>query len=355
VGSTTYTFSGVTGFTGAGSGNTAFFAGGTGGYTFSGQASNNTLDLSASNSGVSVSLPAGTVSGLSGGDDQFSGITHFVGSGAGGNSFLAGSTDNQTFTGPGNGNTFTAGSGSDSFSSPGVGNTLDFSSVVTSSGSVLRVNLSGSDLPGAANDTAAVGTTTYRFSGIQTFAGATTGHTTFDAPGTSDGYTFHFHGSGDSLDLGELPAGAVVSVPAGTVSFGAHQDSFSGMTGFAGSLTGDTSFVAGASGGYGFTGFGLGNVLDLSAVGAGVSVSVPAGTVSGLGSGGDDSFFGIANFVGSSSGAMMVVAGSSGLAFHGQGMGNALDFSQVTTSSLTPLCINVSGVPVSTASCGTVA
>ena len=372
VGSTTYTFSGVTSFTGASSGNTSFFAGETGGYTFTGQASNNTVDLSAAGSGVSVSVPAGKVSGLSGGDDQFSGIAHFVGAGAGGNSFLAGSTDNQTFTGPGNGNsftggsgsndtfassgnsnTFTAGSGSATFTSTGSNNTLDFSPVVTTSGSPLLVNLSGNPFGGLADDQAGVGTTTYTFSGINNFTGASSGHTRFLAG--SSALNVQGQGSGNTLDFSQASGlGLVVNVSGATVSgqatdtarLGTTTDGFSGVSGFAGLSGGNSVFLAGATGGYTFTGFGTGNVLDLSESGTGVTVSVPDGTVTGLASGGDDTFAGITNFTGSSVGGTTLVAGSSGLSFHGQGSGNALDFSRVTTSSSAPLLVNVSGAPV---------
>ncbi|HEY3462585.1 MAG TPA: hypothetical protein VGK68_06690, partial [Gaiellaceae bacterium] len=199
------------------------------------------------------------------------------------------------------------------------------------------------------------------------------GYPTVEVTGTLLSTTFSASDSGltfvgeagitNTLDFFQASgSGLVVNVSGVTVNgqatdtarLGATTDSFSGITSFAGLSVGNSVFLAGGTGGYTFTAFGSGNVLDLSEAGTGATVSVPAGTVSGLTSG-DDQFSGISTFFGSSSGGTTLISGSSGLAFHGQGMGNALDFSQVTTSSLTPLCINVSGVPVSTASCGTVA
>ena len=370
-----YSFSDVSSFAGSSDGNTTFLAGGGGGYTFGGGGTGNTLDLSAAGSGGSVSVPAGTVSGLtSGGDDHFSGITTFAGSSAGGTTFTAGSADGETFDDPGNGNTFTGGSGTATFNGPGNGNTfvagsgsatfnggtghgntLQFSPVVTSSGAPLRVNLSGGTVGGVGNDSAGVGSTTYEFAGITTFDGADDGYTTFDAPGTSGGYTFNGGGPNNTLDLSASSSATFVSVPAETVQVGAQQDSFSGITDFVGAVSGSTTFAAGGSGGYTFSGLGSGNALDLSAAPTGVSLSAAAGTVTGLTGGGSDEFSNVTHFVGSSLGGTTVAAGSSGFSFQGQAMGNALDFSQVATSPAAPLWVNVSGHPVGSGLYGTVA
>ncbi len=334
-----------------------FLAGGAGGYTFTGQGSNDTLDLTAAGSGTSVSVPAGTVSGLtSGGDDHFSGITTFDGSSLGGTTFTASSANNETFSGPGNGNTFVAGSGNATFNGgPGSGNTLDFSPLVASSGHRLLINSSGITVDSVATNHAALGSV-YTFSGISTFTGAGDGFTTFFASAAGGVHTFNGNGSGNTLDFSASSSATVVSVPLQTVQVGTQQDSFSGITGFVGAGAGDTAFMAGGGGGYTFSASGAGNTLDLSAAGTGVSVSVPDGTVTGLnGGGGSDQFSGIGSFVGSASGHTTLVAGSSSLSFTGQGAGNELDFSQVATSPAAPLVVNVSGGPASVSPYGAVA
>jgi hypothetical protein len=112
-----------------------------------------------------------------------------------------------------------------------------------------------------------------------------------------------------------------------------------------GSSAGNNTFVTGNSIGFGFTGQGSGNTLDLTDAGSPVTASVPSGTIS-LGSGADE-FSGISNFIGSSSGGTTVVAGSNGgLSLEGQGIANTLSFSHVTTSQLHPLEVNVSGATV---------
>ena len=122
---------------------------------------------------------------------------------AGSNTFTAGSVSNETFTGPGNGNTFVAGSGSDTFNgASGFGNTLDFSSVVTSSGSGLSVNLSGNTVAGVATDHAAIGSVGYAFSGITSFTGASDGYTTFVAGPSA--LAFNGQGPANELDFSQF-------------------------------------------------------------------------------------------------------------------------------------------------------
>jgi hypothetical protein len=145
-----------------------------------------------------------------------------------------------------------------------------------------------------------------------------------------------------------------VSVPGGTVNWAGDQDSFSGVATIVGAASGDTSFLAGANGGYGFSGSGVGNSLDLSAAPAALSVSVPLGAVAGFTSGGNDTFSGIASFVGSSSGTTTLAPGPASLSFTGQGSGNALDLSGLTASPSAPLVLNVSGTPRTAAAYGVV-
>ncbi len=313
-------FSGVSAFTGSSAGSATFAAGSAGGYTFTGSGSGNTLDLSAATAGVDVSVPAGTVTGLTGGSDSFSGITTFDGSGAGGN-------------------TFAAGPGSETFRDTGTagGDTVDFSQV----SSALAVNVSGTTQGGVLNDTATAGPATYAFSlGAHPSFTGSPGATTFYA-GSAGGYGFTGKGTSTTLDLSAAPSGVDVSVPAGTVTgLTGGSDSISGITTFDGSPGGSTTFTGGSAGGYTFTGNGAGNTLDLSAAAAGVDVSVPAGTVTGL-TGGSDSFSGITTFDGSGAGGNTFAAGPGSETFRDTGTagGDTVDFSQVSSA----LAVNVSG------------
>ena len=336
--------------TGSSDGSTNFVAGSTGGFSFTGQGVRDTLDLSTATAGVTVTVPDGTVSGLSsGGDDSFSGIAAFVGSFAGGNTFTAGSAGGYTFTGegPGNtldlsaatggvvfsmpagtvtapggtdsfsdiatvagsaagGNTFVAGPGSETFRDTGTAgrDTVDFAQVSSDASAPLTVNVSGGSDQGIPDDTAIAGSSSYIFdSPLPLTLVASPGDTVFDAGGTG-GYTFTGQGTGTTLDLSAAPGGLTISVPAGTVAgLTSGQDTFSGIATFLGSSSGSTDFVAGPAGGYDFQGNGSGNTLDLSAVPSGATVTengdsttspgVVSGLNSGLGGATSDTFSGI--------------------------------------------------------------
>ncbi len=265
----TDTFSGIASFTGSSSGNTTFAAGPTGGYSFTGQGTGNSLNLSAANSGITVSAASGTVSGLSSGTDTFSGIASFTGSSSGNT-------------------TLVAGPGSETFGDPGTSghDTIDFSGLSSSSSTPLSINLSGVTESGVFNDTATLGPDTYTFTGVgslpTTFVGSSSGATTVYAGGTG-GYSFTGQGTGNSLNLSAANSGITVSAATGTVSgLSSGTDTFSGIASFTGSSTGDTTFAAGPTGGYSFTGQGTGNSLNLSAAPSGTTISVVTGTMSGL-------------------------------------------------------------------------
>jgi hypothetical protein len=118
-----------------------------------------------------VSVPAGSVTGLSGGgSDSFSGISAFKGSAAGSTDFAAG---------PGNG----------SFTGQGSGNELDFSAVPAGSSAPLVVNAGPVPVNGTDSGTATVGSTTYVFAGIQNFTGSSSGYTEFEV-GSVGGLAF---------------------------------------------------------------------------------------------------------------------------------------------------------------------
>src|SRR5580658_10734269 len=82
--------------------NETFVADTSGGETFTGTGTGNTLELSASTSLLTIDVPAGTLTGLSGSDttDTFSDIQTFDGNpGSGGTTFFAGSIGGYTFVG----------------------------------------------------------------------------------------------------------------------------------------------------------------------------------------------------------------------------------------------------------------
>jgi hypothetical protein len=255
-------FSGISVF--SSSGNATYVPGTAGGDTFHG-AAGDVLDLGASGSGDSVSVPSGTIT-LPSGTDQFSGIMQFLGSTSGSTTVVAGSS-NLDFTGRGP-----------------DGNELDLSHV--SGGGTMWVNASSSPYtipagyagagttvgPGTAIDPA-VDT----FTGVSVFAGSAFAGTHFIA-GSSSGYTFSgssLQAANNWLDLLLAGPGASVSIPTGKVSFGAGTDTISGIKNFVGSAQGGTTFVpATDSGSYTFLGLGVGNVLDLSAAPSGTTVTV---------------------------------------------------------------------------------
>ncbi len=156
----------------------------------------------------------------------------------------------------------------------GVANVLGLSQVSTSSSVPLSVNVSGGPYSGGqANDTAVAGSAVYSFSGVSSFVGSGSGNTTF-AAGTAGGYTFSGSGSGNVLDVGAAGSGVPVSVPNGTVSVGGGSDVFSGIQTFDGPAAGGATFTAGPAGGYTFNGDGSGNTFDLSSAPAGTEVIV---------------------------------------------------------------------------------
>ena len=269
----TITSTGVGTFVGSAGGGNSFAAGADGGYTFeaSGGSPGNTLDLSGAPSGTTADAGGGSVHGLSSGiggatSDSFSSITTFVGSASGNTTFKAAAGGGYTFNGQGS------------------GNTLDLSAAPSGA----SIDIGGGSVHGLSSGIG--GATSDSFSGITTFVGSASGNTTFKAA-AGGGYTFNGQGSGNTLDLSAAPAGASIDVVGGSVHAlssgigGATSDSFSSMTTFVGSASGNTTFKAAAGGGYTFNGQGLGNTLDLSAAPSGASVNLAANMVQGLSSG----------------------------------------------------------------------
>jgi Domain of unknown function DUF11/Bacterial Ig-like domain (group 3)/Putative Ig domain len=279
-------FGGILAFTGSSAGSTDFAAGPGGGYTFTGQGSGNTLDLSAAPSGVDVSVPAGTVSGLtSGGNDTFTGFSAFTGSSAGSTDFAAG---------PGGGYAFTG---------QGTGNALDLSAAP--SGVDVSLPAGPVILPGGASDA---------FSGITAFTGSSAGSTDFVATGTGTLVSLTGQGTSNTLDLAALSASAgtplvVNAEPSsgpGAVSSGSSQlVTFTGIQNLTGATSGATEFVTGSVGGLDFTGKGAGNTLSFGDVtmAAGVQVSLnpdAQGQETADPGSGTDTFTGLGTIIGSS-------------------------------------------------------
>ncbi len=313
VGSTTYTFStgasNFSSFTGAGSGSTTFLVGSSQD-SFKGEGSGNSLDFSSASSPMTIDTSSGqaTVATVT---DTFSGISSFVGSSSGSTQFVAAA-------------------GGASFTGQGSNNSLSLAPATASS----TVDVGAG--------TATIGTGTDTFVDVQSFVGASAGSTTF-RPDASTGYAFQGHGTGNTLDLSAAPASSTIDASTGQATFGASgTDTFTGISSFIGSASGSTQFVAGAAGAS-FKGQGSGNVLDLSNAPASSRVNADAGTAT-LGTV-TDTFTGIQSFVGSNAGSTTFVAGPTSESFADKGSagGDAIDFSNVTTSQATPLVVNLSG------------
>lgn len=313
AGPLTYTFAGggagFTAFIGPLTGNTVFAIGSAGGYTFTGQGPDNSLDAGAAPAGITINTATGSVTGLpSGGDDTLQGLASFSsysGSGSGRTTVIGGAS-RENITTPGNQNVIKAGAASETIMAPGMQNILDFSSLtnpVTVNASGQPASAAGSSTP---NGEATSGGQSYDFSSAGsspvTFVGSATAPTTFFA-GTSPN-TFQGGGTGqDELSFTNaagaslrLCVAAAAGCSAGEARVGSIVEKFSGIARFDGLNGGNTTFVAGDTGGYTFTGAGSGNTLNLAGAPT-ASVNQTDGIVTGLGQSGQDTFSGIQNFV----------------------------------------------------------
>jgi uncharacterized repeat protein (TIGR01451 family) len=153
-----------------------------------------------------------------------------------------------------------------------------------------------------------------------------------------------------------------------TTSGGSYQIEFDGTAACTATTYSDTAYPAvqvtdngavpvvfqpGTDNGVDFEGPGISATLDLSGAPAGVVVSVPAGSVTGLSGGGSDSFSGITVFKGSAAGSTDFVAGPGSAVFTGQGSGNELDLSAVAAAPSAPLVVNAGPGPVNGTASGT--
>ena len=339
------TYAQIVNFTDSGPGGITFASDGTlGGLNLQG-APNDTLDYTSATTGVTFLVPAGTVNGLTGGPDQFSGFGRFLGSASGGNTFIPGPNGGQTFIGSGSTDTINAaglpagavvhtnghisglgGGGSDTyaqivnFTDSGPGG-ITFASDGT---------LGGLNLQGAPNDTldytsATTGVTFLvpagtvngltggpdQFSGFGRFLGSASGGNTF-IPGPNGGQTFIGSGSTDTINAAGLPAGAVVHTN-GHISGlgGGGSDTYAQIVNFTDSGPGGITFASdGTLGGLNLQG-APNDTLDYTSATTGVTFLVPAGTVNGL-TGGPDQFSGFGRFLGSASGGNTFIPGPNG-------------------------------------------
>jgi hypothetical protein len=294
------TFSDIQIFDGSAAGNTTFVAGSGGGFKFTGQANNNTLDFSNATGTVTIDIATGTAQNGSGGSDTFSDIQNFIGAGFGNTTFAAGFVGGLSFAGQGS------------------NNTLDFGGDSSGVQVFLDPNAQGQLVadPGTGSDT---------FTGITTIKGSTAGaNTFFGGPGncTVDG-----GGSNNTLSYASAPNPVTIDVDTGTATGGfAGTTSFSDIQTFVGSDEGGNVFIA-RSGGYDFQGTNgsTGNLLDFSGASSGVQVTITNATGNGSASliTGTDDFSNIQIFKGSTSGGNTFIVASTGdFTFTGQGTGN---------------------------------
>ena len=323
VGATTYSFttggSRFTTFVGASTGHTDFAAGLAGGYSFTGQGSGNSFDLSAAPQSPTINLATG-VAQVGATSDTIAGISSVVGSAAGGTRYVAGPAAGATFSDP---------------AASGPRSILDFSDLPTDGSTPLKVNVTGNVAGGADGNTAVFGANVYSFAtGAARFAtvhGATTGNTTVYA-GTTTGMTFDGTGSGNALDFSGIGSPLTVDATTGQAQTNSVTDTFSGFQQLVGSSSGNTHFIANSQGGFRFTGQGSGNLLDFTPAAAPVVIDVTAlPATAQLGASATDLFSGLTGFVGPPVGDSTFDAGSvAGFSFTGQGAGNVADFSADT-------------------------
>lgn len=259
-------------FNGPGSGND--FRAGSGSATFVSNGSNNTVDFSQLGGGATVTVNVSGVqvgSVLNGTAAASSGQTY---------TFTSFASSPNTYIGAPGGTTFLAGAAANTFEGGAGTDSLSFANAP---GSSLSITL-GTNHSCPAFGSAALGSVTENFCGIESFTGLAGGNTTFADPGHG-GYTFNGSGTNNVAD-------------------------FSGAT--------------------------SGILADLSQNPAKISFTPSI----------FDVLTNVSTIVGSSHGGNTFVAGTSSETFSAGGTNNAIDFSAVPTASGSPLTVNVSGTPV---------
>jgi len=287
--------------------NETFVAGTSGGQTFTGTGTGNTLELSASTSLLTIDVPAGTLTGLSGSDttDTFSDIQTFDGNpGSGGTTFIAGSIGGYTFVGEGAG-----------------GNTLNLSDATSGVEIFLTPNAQGQEV-------ANTGTGNDFFTDITTIIGsAAGGNAFFGGPGN---YTVEGEGSNNTLSYASAPNPVTIDVDTGTATGGfIGTTSFSDIQTFVGSGEGGNVFIV-SFGGYDFQGINgtTDNTLDFSSASSGVQINInnAAGDGSASLTTGTDDFSNIQIFKGSADGDNIFIVGSGNQTLEGGGSNNEITF-----------------------------
>lgn len=341
----------------------ADFVAGLASASFTGQGSNNTLDLSAlpasSTSPATINESGGPV--VIGSDtfvndtvvagsltDTFSGISTFDGATSGSTNLHAGSSavtfdetgpdsalyagnGAATFTDDGSDGTLYAGSGSFTFTATGADETLDLAAIPAYPSAPIGVNDSGlpalfegNSLPAG---TIAVGTSapTGTFSGVTTFVGSSDGSTVLY--GGSSSATVDVSGSGNTAYAGS-----------GSLTFDA---------------TGSNSTLHAGSGDFTFTASDGGNTLDLTDVSTSSSspatITAPtAGATTGTVTAGSasDTFSDVQTFEGSTDGFTTFTAGPGSATFIGGGSSNTVDLSALPATGSSPALANFSGSTV---------
>lgn len=305
-------------------GGTTFEAGNTGGYAFVGAGSSNTASFSLVSSAVTVnfSVTPGVVTIPGSTPDTISDISSVIGSDAGHNVFVVG-TSSETFGDTGN-----------------IGDdTIDFTNAGASASFPLTVNVSGGTAQTSngpvSNYTAVVGSAVYNFTNstvtnggdrFTTFIGAANGNTDFLAGGSIGAYTFC---TSESATYPTAPLCGDTIVLSDSVSFAA---SLSGVTvNLAASTPADES-----SGTVTVPG-GIDTILGLT-------------TVTGSNDG-NNTFFGgdvPTTFIATVGNGNTFYAGSASSTFVGSGSGNFVKFSGSTASPTGAVTVNVSGTEVGT-------
>ena len=321
---------------------------------------NDILDLTNSPSGTAVQDTACNGTVINGSNlDTFQDIAQFIGSNAGGTTFVASPTT--VF-----GQAGCSGPSAITFQGEGSGNKLDMSSLNTDPGSggtpacviaewppgAAQAPVCGSvSQPGGGPGVVSTSTELETFSGIQQFTGSSEGNTTF-VTGTVGGLTFTGQGADNFLSFQNIPPGGTggngvqvfldpnaqgqeTAVP------GSGTDIFTGITNIDGSPSNDT--FAGGPGTFNINGEGGNDTLTYDS-GANpapnpvnVTLAAGVGNITG-GFGGTTTTIGVRNFVGgNASGNIFTTDAYGGYAFTGPGgtTNNSLSFANVSQSVLT--------------------
>lgn len=356
------TFSGIS--TVVGTHNNDLFEAGPTQVTINGDGGNDTLTFAGASQPIDLTMAAGTatVTGGFGPTITASQITTFDTPNVDGNSFLTDGTGGTAgavnFDAPGGstGNTLSLANSSGAAivnvtSASGLGKVTGLTSVInfadiqnyTGNGNASE-ELSFKKVPVGvtfqlASAQPAVTSTTGNsipgdlISGFNIFEGAGIGNNVFVAPASSQpgglgGLTFTGNGPNNTLDLSQAPSGTTVDQANSLVDIGGGgTDSFSGIQNFVGSQQGGTStnFSINCNGGANFTGSGSSATITFASPGCSagaVVINAVTGTI--MLPDGSDTFSGIVNFNGPSTGSTTFVLPATGkFSFTGGNAGGA--------------------------------